>query len=110
MPSGGLAVGVLGIGLLFYSMCLALPPMAIQAIAPNQMRGQLVGALHLLTGLVGFGVGPVLVGSISDTIGSLPTALALVLGATYPLAALVAFSCIAAYERVAREPADWRSS
>jgi MFS family permease len=110
MPSGGLAVGALGVGLLFYSMCLALPPMAIQAIAPNQMRGQLVGSLHLLTGLLGFGVGPVLVGSISDTIGSLPTALAVVLGATYPLAAVVAFSCISAYERAACEAADWRSS
>ena len=76
MPSGGLAVGVLGVGLFFYSMCLALPPMAIQAMAPNQMRGQLVGTLHLLSGLLGFGVGPVLAGSISDTIGSLPTALA----------------------------------
>jgi MFS family permease len=110
MPTGGLAVGVLGLALLFYSMCLALPPMAIQAIAPNQMRGQLVGTLHLLTGLLGFGVGPVLVGSLSDTMGSLPTALAIVLGATYPLAAVVAFVCVGAYERVAREAADWRAA
>jgi hypothetical protein len=110
MPSGALAVGVLGIGLLFYSMCLALPPMAIQAIAPNQMRGQLVATLHLFTGLMGLGVGPVVAGSISDAIGDLPTALAVLLGATYPLAAVVAFSCVPAYERVACDAADWRSS
>ena len=109
MPSGGLTVGVLGVGLLFYSLCLALPPMAIQAIAPNQMRGQLVGTLHLLTGLVGLGLGPVVAGSISDRVGSLPAALAVVLGVTFPLAAVVAFSCARAYERVACEAADWRS-
>jgi MFS family permease len=110
MPTGGLAIGVLGIGLLFYSLCLALPPMAIQAIAPNQMRGQLVGALHLLTGLLGFGLGPVIAGAISDRVGSLPVALAVLLGATFPLAAVVAFSCIGAYERVACDAADWRAS
>lgn len=110
VPSGALAVALLGTGLLFYSICLALPPMAIQAIAPNEMRGQLVGALHLLTGLLGLGVGPVVAGSISDAVGSLPAALAVLLGATYPLAGLVAFSCIAAYERVACASADWRSS
>jgi MFS family permease len=110
MPSGGLALAALGIGLLFYSIGLALPPMAIQAIAPNQMRGQLVGTLHLLTGLLGFGLGPVVAGSISDRIGSLPVALAVLLGATFPLAAVVAFSCIAAYERVERDAADWRAS
>ena len=110
MPSGGLAVGVLGISLLFYSICLALPPMAIQAIAPNEMRGQLVGTLHLLTGLLGLGLGPVVAGFISDRVGSLPVALAVVLGATFPLAAVVAFSCVAAYERVACDAADWRSS
>jgi hypothetical protein len=73
------------------------------------MRGQLVATLHLLTGLLGFGVGPVVAGSISDVIGSLPIALAVLLAATYPLAAVVAFSSVTAYERLACETADWRS-
>ncbi len=107
-PSGGLAVAALGGGLIFYSISLTVPSTAIQVIAPNQMRGQLVGALSMFVNMVGYGLGPVLVGFLSDRLSDLPLALAILVGVTYPLAALVAFSGVPAYDRVAREAAAAR--
>jgi len=48
-PSAVAAVGLLAAGLVCYAVCLAVPPMAIQALTPNEMRGQLIGGLTLLT-------------------------------------------------------------
>src|SRR5262245_30288173 len=99
--NGNMAVAALAAGLIFHSIGLAVPAMAVQAIVPNEMRGQLVGAIAMLTGLVGWGIGPALAGWLSDTIGSLPLALALVLGIAYPSAGLIAFSGLGAYDRAA---------
>lgn len=99
--NGNLAVAALAAGLIFHSIGLAVPAMAVQSIAPNQMRGQLVGAIAMLTGVLGWGIGPALAGWVSDTVGSLPLALALVLGVAYPSAALIAFSGLGAYDRAA---------
>jgi MFS family permease len=108
MPNGYAAVVMLAGGTLFAVAGFALPQMAIQAIAPNRMRGQLTGLLLMLTGLVGYGVGPAVAGLVSDALGSLPRALALVAGATLPAAALVAYLGLAAYERAAEEAARRR--
>ncbi|MGH7573844.1 MAG: hypothetical protein ACREM1_01775, partial [Longimicrobiales bacterium] len=93
---------------LFFSAVLTLPSMAIQVMAPNQMRGQLVGAFTLLTGLLGYGLGPVLAGFLSDRLGDLPLALAIMLGVTCPAAAVIAVSGLSAYERLARDAAAMR--
>jgi hypothetical protein len=75
-PSAPLALAALAAGLIFYSMSLTLPAMAIQVIAPHQMRGQLVGTLSMLTGLLGYGLGPIIAGLLSDRLQDLPLALA----------------------------------
>jgi len=50
----------------FGAFPFALAPAAIAAITPNQMRAQIT-ALYLLTiNLIGFGVGPTLVGALTD--------------------------------------------
>jgi hypothetical protein len=97
--SAGAAVGLLAGGLVFYAICLAVPPMAIQALTPNEMRGQLIGGLTLMTGLLGFGAGPLLAGLLSDALGSLPLALALMLAVTFPPAAMITFTSLGAYDR-----------
>jgi MFS family permease len=101
--TGNLAIAALAAGLLFFSFGFALPTMAIQVVAPNRMRGQLVGLYIMSTGLLGYGLGPAVTGMLSDLFGSLPRSLAVMLALTYPTAGLITLWSLPAYTRVAAE-------
>ena len=93
MPSYELSVALLLASVFCYSVCLSLVPVPIQLLAPNRMRGQFTALLALVTGLVGVGLGPVLVGLSTDFLfhdeKKLHLSLALVSGVVTPFAIFV---------------------
>lgn len=76
---------------------------ALQLVTPNQMRAQASAVLLFMTNLLGFGLGPVLVGFFSDHLfsqhasASLGYALSLLGLITCPLAALLIWFGLPAY-------------
>jgi len=83
-----------------------LAPVAIQAMAPNQMRG-LISALYLFTiNILGLGLGPTSVALVTDFIfadeARVGWSIALVIGVEVPLAILLFVIGMKAYRKAAR--------
>jgi MFS family permease len=78
-PSLELKLPLIGLTLLCVSAVNALSSMPFLLVAPQPVRAQAVAFLALITALVGTGLGPMLVGILSDrlTLASQPLALAL---------------------------------
>jgi len=71
---------------------------ALQLVTPNEMRAQVRALMLFVTNLLGLGLGPFLVGALSDrVVGELHLALALVSGVLAPVAAAVAASGLRPY-------------
>lgn len=66
MPTPYLSCAVLGCSLIGLAIAQTAAPPAIQEVAPNRMRGQLIAVYLLLGGLLGIGLGPTLVALITD--------------------------------------------
>jgi MFS family permease len=79
MPVAWLSMVLIGISLFLCSCVLSMGAVPIQLTAPNRMRGQLVALLSLIVSLTGAGVGPVLVGALTDYIFGTPQSLHLAL-------------------------------
>jgi MFS family permease len=76
------------------TMTLAPTAMAaLQIVSPSQMRGQVVALFLLVMNGIGLGVGPTLVGALSDFVfhgdGKLGSSLTLIFAVLAPLAAVV---------------------
>jgi MFS family permease len=68
MPSGTLGLVMMCIASFPFHGCVAMGPLAVNQVTPNQMRAQ-VSAVYLFTvNLIGLGLGPALVPVISDYI------------------------------------------
>jgi MFS family permease len=90
MPNPTLALALFAPAIAFQSMMYPLAATAIQLILPNRLRGQ-VSALYLIVvNVVGLGIGPMLIGLITDNYFSQAAdvryALSLVNAACAPLA------------------------
>ncbi|MEJ7935456.1 MFS transporter [Sphingobium sp. AN558] len=61
---------VLGFGLLLFSVAMvqSATPLALQEAVPANMRGQIIALQYLILALVGIGLGPTLVGVITDSL------------------------------------------
>lgn len=61
-------LAVLGFGLLLFSVAMvqSATPLALQEAVPANMRGQIIALQYLILALVGIGLGPTLVGVITD--------------------------------------------
>ena len=68
VSNAGLSIILSGIAVLGFAAAIALAPVALPLVVPNEMRGQ-VYALYLLTiSVLGYAVGPVVVALITDHI------------------------------------------
>jgi len=66
MPHPYLSCALLGMSLIGLAIAQTAAPPAIQEVAPNRMRGQLIAVYLLFGGLLGIGLGPTLVALITD--------------------------------------------
>jgi MFS family permease len=66
MPSGELAVAVWLLNLCGLSMVSAAAPVALLAITPGEMRGQVSALFYMVIMLTGLVVGPLAVGVLND--------------------------------------------
>lgn len=66
MPSGELALLLLLPTLFLKPMAFACAPMALQMVMPNQLRAQVTAGYLTVLNLVGLGLGPIVVGIMSD--------------------------------------------
>ncbi len=94
-------------GLMFIMpLIVASIPSTLQAIVPNQFRGQITAVLYLINGLFGVAFGPLLIALGTDylfTEGGLRLSLTVILPALMILAALLVLAGRSAYERARRE-------
>ena len=93
MPSASGALVMLAVAMFFHGMPVGLAPTALQAVTPNQMRGQVNALFNLVVNVVGFGLGPIAVALVTDCIlgnpASLKYSLAIVSIVVGPMALLV---------------------
>ncbi|MFO1427763.1 MAG: MFS transporter [Steroidobacteraceae bacterium] len=68
MPNEGLALLLLGPAFFFGSLPFTLGPAAMASITPNQMRAQITAIYLLCINLFGFGLGPWLMGKLTDRV------------------------------------------
>ncbi len=66
MPTGELAIGVWVLNLCGLSMVSAAAPVALLAITPGEMRGQISALFYMIIMLMGLVVGPLAVGLFND--------------------------------------------
>lgn len=102
--SGALAIGAIAFATFFLGVPIALGPVIFLPVTPNRLRGQATSACTLVMTLLGLGVGPPLVGFVTDRIVQDEAALQVVLGLTTSGAAIAGFLGLlwggSAYRRV----------
>jgi len=93
LPSPELALLCQGLSALINAAAIGPENAALQAVTPNQMRGQVVAVNMFMFNVVGAGLGPVLVGFLTDYVfgaeAQLGLSLAWVMGVAGPLSTLV---------------------
>ncbi len=100
MPTPELALAVYGINYFVAMIGPAAQNAALQIITPNEMRGQVTALYLLVFNLIGFGMGPWLVGLLTDTFfgeANLRHSMALTAAVMGPLAALIIWRGIKPY-------------
>lgn len=94
-PSAEVALVAVAVTTFFLGMPVALAPPILQAITPNQLRGQVTSIYLLLINLIGLGMGPFLVAFFTDFIFYDEQKVGLSLGLVSALAALLSAVCLA---------------
>lgn len=88
------------------SIVMALAPIPLQIAIPNRMRGRSLALLVFMTNFLGGGIGPFLVGSLSQRLGGQENGLGLALaGVGAAAAAIAALLYAMAAQRVSSVPA-----
>lgn len=89
MPTGELALMLMAPVLFLQPMCFACTPIALQMVIPNQLRAQVSAGYLTVLNLVGLGLGPVMIGLMTDRLFSQPSdvrySMALITVVTVPL-------------------------
>lgn len=112
-PTPELAIAGLALATIFATIPYPLAATAIQIITPNRMRGQVSALYMTVINLVGLGLGPVVVGALTDFVFSEPSdvrySLALVNAAAAPFVLLFLWQAFAPFRerrRMQKEQAD----
>jgi MFS family permease len=112
LPDARRVLASLAVVSLLFGMLNGLPGTSLQAVVPNQLRGQIVAAYFLIGTMMSLGIGPTLVAFVSDTLlggpGKIGVALAVV-GAIATLAsALMLQASRAGYRDAVGSARAWR--
>lgn len=101
VSSQWLALALLGPAFFFGSLPFTLAPAAISAVTPNRMRAQVTALYLLCVNAFGFGVGPWLMGQLTDSVFGDPQLLrysiSLTAGCALPLALLLLWRALGPY-------------
>lgn len=104
MPSGELALLLLLPTLFLKPMAFACAPMALQMVMPNQVRAQVTAGYLTVLNLVGLGLGPMVVGIMSDRLFTEPDgvrySMALISAVTVPTMAVFMAMAIRPFARL----------
>ncbi|NSZ60067.1 MFS transporter (plasmid) [Agrobacterium tumefaciens] len=105
--SPAIAVLLLGVTCFLIGIPTGLGPAAINAITPNQYRGQAVAIYLFFTALIGLGIGPTAVALITDYVFKSDVAVGMSLGTVLVVASLIAaillFSGSGSYNRALKD-------
>ncbi|MDX1581949.1 MAG: MFS transporter, partial [Alphaproteobacteria bacterium] len=112
MPEAWMAVLLLAPGAFLGAMPFGVAPAAVQAITPNQMRAQM-SAMYLFTvNLIGLGLGPTVIGWITDDVFGDPMLVRyslVVTGAATGLWAIAVLSSgLKPYRRAVEAAKEWQ--
>jgi MFS family permease len=109
VPSPRLAVILMCPLVFFASLSMAVAPAALQVVTPNQMRAQVSATWMLVLNLVTAGLGPTLVGLITDAVfadtQAVGKSIALVNSLSVPVAILALWVCLKPFRAAAEEQA-----
>ncbi|WP_280189268.1 MFS transporter [Delftia sp. PS-11] len=94
-PSPTVALVAVAATTFFLGMPVALAPPILQAVTPNQLRGQVTSIYLLLINLIGLGMGPFLVAFCTDFVLHDEKSVGLSLGLVSALAAALSVACLA---------------
>lgn len=93
-PSPTVALVAVAATTFFLGMPVALAPPILQAVTPNQLRGQVTSIYLLLINLIGLGLGPFLVAFFTDFVFHDEKQVGLSLGLVSAIAALLSVICL----------------
>jgi len=103
MPTAWGALALLAPALFLSNVPLSCAGVAFQLILPNRCRAQVTGVFIMLTGLVGQGFGPVLIGYLNDTLftgqDGIRYTMAIVVGAAAPIMSILVLAARPSYRR-----------
>jgi MFS family permease len=103
VPSTALAIALIVPVTFFMAWPPGLGVAALQAVAPNQIRGRVVAVYLLVVNLLSVSMGPLIVGVVNDYVfrseQAIGETLALLAAVTYPLAALALFFSLKPFRR-----------
>lgn len=90
----------------------AIPPLAVQMIAPNEMRAQLAAVYFFLVNIIGFAIGPMAVALLTDNVfgdeKSLHYSIALLGALAMPVATAFIFLGRASFRASIEDAAQWQ--
>lgn len=93
VPSSLATLLLSGVSVFGFAAAVALAPVALPVVVPNEMRGQIYALYLLIVSILGYAVGPVIVAIITDHIfrddAMVGRSMALVASVVGPIAALL---------------------
>ncbi len=113
MPSAAWAIALFQ-AMTFFTNFHVLAPATIVAIVPNQMRGQISAIYVFLANIIGLGLGPTMVGVLTDHVFHNTQAIGYSLSVTSailgPLGAVILLFGIKAYRRCLEDAETWEAA
>ena len=110
-PNAAVGLTCLGVAVFFSAFQGGLGGGLMQLMVPNQMRGQAVALYFLIANLLGMGLGPTVVASITDYVfrsdAALNQSIALTGAILIPLAATIMLSGLGAVRRAVEDARQW---
>ena len=110
MPNAWAALALTGPAMFLSNMPIPCAGVALQLILPNRARAQVTALYIMVISLVGIGVGPVVIGFMTDHVFTRPSdirySLAIVVGAAAPIMTLLLLAALGPYRRVRMETAS----
>lgn len=107
MPSPYLALGLLGVTLFFGNMPFPCAATSLQLIVPNRARAQISAVYVTFTTMVGLGVGPTVIGIMTDFVFRDPAqirySMSVVIGCAVPIMVVMLLMALKPYRRFHEE-------
>jgi len=110
MPTGELALALVLPMLFLKPMAFACAPLALQMVIPNQLRAQVTAGYFTVLNLVGLGLGPLVVGILSDSLFTGPTgvrySMSLIAAITVPIMVILMALAIRPFAKLRERQAE----